>query len=178
VRRTEEEHLPWLLPNRDRNQQPHNKPAPAQQERVTYFSLNCFYCVETMCAPCDVVIAWAKFAKVKLPTNILRLLETMFPTADSRPNYVCIDKACLVLKHAIENGTWDIWRTTTRFIVDSYHYMNHRMSNYLCRKWCNPAPLNGSGPNLVVVERDGYSRQHYKCAFNTQVSTLFIFKLH
>jgi hypothetical protein len=158
VRRTEEEHLPWLPPNQDRNQQPHDEPALAQQGRVTYFSPNQFYCVEIMCAPCGVVIAWAKFAKAESPTKILQFLETIFPTADSRPDYVCIDKACLVLKCAIQDQTWDIWRTTTQFIVDSYHYMNHRTSDYLCRKWCNPAPLNGSVLNLVVVERDGHGR--------------------
>jgi hypothetical protein len=48
--------------------------------------------------------------------------------------------------------------------------MNHRMTNYLCRKWCNPVPLNGSAPNLVIVERDRNGRPHYKRAFNTQVS--------
>jgi len=36
----------------------------------------------------------------------------------------------------------------------SYHYINHGTSDYLCYKWCNPAPLNGSAPNLVVVEYD------------------------
>jgi hypothetical protein len=41
--------------------------------------------------------------------------------------------------------------------------------DYLCRKWCNPAPLNGSAPNLVVVENDAHGNPHYKCAFNTQV---------
>ena len=32
-------------------------------KRKTYFSPNCSYCVETACAPCGVVIAWAKFPK-------------------------------------------------------------------------------------------------------------------
>jgi hypothetical protein len=38
----------------------------------------------------------------------------------------------------------------------------------MCRKWCNPAPLNGSAPNLVVVARDKQDQCYYKCAFNTQ----------
>ncbi|KAF8975051.1 hypothetical protein BDQ17DRAFT_1211008, partial [Cyathus striatus] len=65
---------------------------------------------------------------------------------------------------------WRIWSLTTKFIVDSYHYINHRTTDYTCHKWCNPAPLNGSAPNLVVVENDIYGRPHYKRAFNTQVS--------
>jgi hypothetical protein len=53
--------------------------------------------------------------------------------------------------------------------VDAYHYINHRTTDYLCRKWCNPAPLNGSAPNLVTVAYDANGQPHYKRAFNTQV---------
>ncbi|EDR02933.1 uncharacterized protein LACBIDRAFT_331942 [Laccaria bicolor S238N-H82] len=128
-----------------------------------------FYCVETITAPCGVVIAWAKFPKSESPTNILNFLESVYPTAESRPDYICIDKACLLLRTAISNGSWDrIWKHTTQFIVDSYHYINHRVGDYICRKWCNPAPLNGSAPNLVVVEKDKHGRPYYKRAFNTQ----------
>jgi len=52
------------------------------------------------------VIAWAKFAKSESPTNILAFLETIFPTEESQPAYICIDKACLVLHTAITNGSW------------------------------------------------------------------------
>jgi len=45
-------------------------------------------------------------------------------------------------------------KKTTHFIVDSYHYINHQTDDYLCRKWCNPAPLNGSAPNLVIAATD------------------------
>ncbi|KAF8226981.1 hypothetical protein L208DRAFT_1162026, partial [Tricholoma matsutake] len=33
----------------------------------------------------------------------------------------------------------------------------------------DPAPLNGSAPNLVVVDTDREGQQYYKRAFNTQV---------
>jgi hypothetical protein len=69
----------------------------------------------------------------------------------------------------------DIWKETSCFIVDSYHYINHQTSDYLCRKWCNPAPLNGSAPNLVIVTDDANGNSHYKCAFNTQVCSLLKF---
>jgi len=82
---------------------------------------------------------------------------------------ICIDKACLVLRTSISNGSWDMWKKTTWFVVDSYHYVNHRTTDYICRKWCNPAPLNGSAPNLVLVVHDKHGRPHYKRAFNTQV---------
>ena len=50
-----------------------------------------------------------------------------------------------------------------------YHYINnHPTTDYICCKWCNPAPLNGSAPNLVIVENDVNGNPHYKCAFNSQ----------
>jgi hypothetical protein len=48
-------------------------------------------------APCSVVIAWAKFAKAESPTNILNFLDRVYPDANTCSDYVCIDKACLVL---------------------------------------------------------------------------------
>ncbi|TFK37053.1 hypothetical protein BDQ12DRAFT_699257 [Crucibulum laeve] len=38
----------------------------------------------------------------------------------------------------------------------------------LCCWWCNPAPANGSAPNLVVGERDNNGNLAAKRAFNTQ----------
>ena len=40
-------------------------------------------------------------------------------------------------------------KKTTHFIVHVYYYLNHRTLDYLCHKWYNPAPLNGSAPNLL-----------------------------
>ncbi|TFK36079.1 hypothetical protein BDQ12DRAFT_699783 [Crucibulum laeve] len=105
-----------------------------------YFSASHFYCVETICAP-----------------------RGLYPTEDSRPDYVCIDKACMVLRSGI-----GISMKTTRFIVDSYHYINHCKTDFLCHKWCNPAPLDGSAPNLVVGATGKNGEVYYKQAFNTQ----------
>ena len=121
-----------------------------------------FYCVETLCAPCGTVIAWAKFAKSESLINILNFLETVYLTEESCP-------ACLVFCTAIVNRSWDaIWKNTTRFIVDTYHYINHHMTDYLCHKWCNPAPQDGSAPNIVIVSRDDHGQLYIKRAFNTQ----------
>ena len=79
------------------------------------------------------MIAWAKFAKSESPSNILEFLESVYQTEESQRDYICIDKACLVLQTAISNGSWDaIWKKTTRFIVDAYHYINHCTTDYLC----------------------------------------------
>jgi hypothetical protein len=177
VRRSEAERLAWLPTFNRQAPQHDNEPAASNNQKDNYFVAPRFYCVETICAPCGVVIAWTKFAKAESPTNILNFLDTVYPTPELRPNYICIDKACMVLRTAISNGSWQIWKQTSRFIVDSYHYINHRTSDYLCRKWCNPAPLNGSAPNLVIVENDLDGNPHYTRAFNTQVWIIFYIKV-
>ena len=156
----------------------HDDEPNSENRKDNYFVPPCFYCVETICAPCGAVHAWTLFDIAESPTNILNFLAAVFPTPDVRPDYICIDKGCQVLRTAISNGSWDVWKETTRFIVDSYHYINHRISNYLCHKYCNPAPLNGSGPNLVVVEHDVHGNPHYKHAFNTQVCLVIGLKSH
>jgi len=160
------ENLAWH-PATESSAQPHDQPAPEVQY-ATYFMPRRFYCVETICAPCGTVIAWAKFANSESPTNIMGFLETVYPTEESRPDYICIDKACLVLSHSIASGSWERWSKTSRFIVDAYHYINHRVTDYLCRSWCNPAPLDGSAPNLVTLNYDKHGKPYYKRAFNTQ----------
>jgi hypothetical protein len=149
------------------NQQQHDE-EPAENQAKDQFFPSRTYCVETICAPCGVVIAWAKFIKAESPTNILQFLEHVYPTMETRPDYICIDKACLVLRTSISNGSWEQWKQTRRFIVDSYHYVNHCVTDVLCHTWCNPAPSNGSAPNLVVSERNQNGEIYYKCAFNTQ----------
>src|SRR5271170_7803721 len=65
-----EERLLWQ-PAVQVNAQPHDEPTP-KTETKNYFSPPHFYCVETICAPCGTVIAWAKFAKSESPTKIGR----------------------------------------------------------------------------------------------------------
>ena len=158
----------WQGSARSAIQHPHDEAAPENTQRKNYFSPNRFYCVETVVAPCGVVIAWTKFAKSESPTNILKFLEENFPTEESRPAYICIDKACQVVRTAISNGSWEMWKKTTRFIVDSYHYANHRATDELCRKYCNPAPTDGSAPNLVGQKVDKNGVIHDVREFNTQ----------
>ena len=106
------ESLPWISTNRQ-TEQPHDEPMP-EREHKNYFSAPRFYCVEIICAPCGVVVAWATFPKAGSPTNILAFLENVFQTQESRPDYICIDKACLVLQTALRNGSLNrIWEKTT-----------------------------------------------------------------
>ena len=105
------EDLAWN-PDVPRDVQPHDEEAPEVQNK-NYFSPGCYYCVETIVAPCGVVIAWVKFAKSESPTNILKFMEDTFPDESTRPDYICIDKACLVLRTNIQNGSWEEWCKTS-----------------------------------------------------------------
>ncbi|KDR65567.1 hypothetical protein GALMADRAFT_81732, partial [Galerina marginata CBS 339.88] len=146
--------------------QPHDQPPADLKKTKHFFGPATFYCVETICCPCGVVEAWAKFAKSESESNILAFLNKVYPTKESRPDYICIDKTCQLLKHIAKQGHWPEWSETSRFIVDSYHYQNHRKTDILCREWCNPAPTDGSAPNLATEVSDGST--YDKQAFNTQ----------
>ena len=81
--------------------------------------------METICAPCGVAMALTLFDKSESPTKILAWLEDVYPTPDLRPNYICIDKAGMILQTAISNGFLDIWKETSHFMVYFNHYINH-----------------------------------------------------
>ena len=102
LRRREEERLDWL-PQGQQNVQPHDQAAVARPQRNNYFVASHFYYVETICAPCSAVIAWEKFDKAESPTNILNFLERVYLTEQSRPSYICIDKACQVLRTCVHS---------------------------------------------------------------------------
>src|ERR1700720_776865 len=74
VRCSEEERLPWIPAFNQETQQHDEEPTVAGSRKDNYFVAPRFYCVETICAPCGVVIAWTKFAKAESPTNILNFL--------------------------------------------------------------------------------------------------------
>ncbi|KAF8960400.1 hypothetical protein BDZ97DRAFT_1665830 [Flammula alnicola] len=160
--------LDWQPRRRGPNPQRHDDPSADPPLPKNYFSPGRYYCVETICAPCGVVIAWTKFARAESTTNILNFLGSVYPTEESRPDYICIDKGCQVFATAVTNGSWEVWKKTTRFIVDSYHYINHRVTDYLCRKYCNPSPGDGSAPNLVIIAFDKNGQPYAQRAFNTQ----------
>ena len=108
--RRADETMPWMTASAAHVQQPHDVDVAVERTETELFTPPRIYCVETICAPCGVVIAWGKFAKAESPTNILNFLEHVYPIHETRPAYICIDKACLVLHTSITNGTWEIGR--------------------------------------------------------------------
>ncbi|KAF8987389.1 hypothetical protein BDQ17DRAFT_1393537 [Cyathus striatus] len=133
------ENPPWNKNQGRCVQQPHNESDTNIPKKSHYFSASCYYCVETICAPCGAVIAWTKFVKSESTTNILKFLEDVFPDEELRPDYI-----------SVANGSW----VDCHFVVDGYHYTNHCSDDYL-------SPQDGSAPNLVYIAQD-------RNAFNTQ----------
>ena len=114
VLRGANENLAWQ-PGRERVVQPHDQENPDADppRNKNFFGPARFYCVETICAPCGVVIAWTKFARSESTTNILNWLESVYPTDESRSSYICIDKACMLLRRSITTGSWNRWQKTS-----------------------------------------------------------------
>lgn len=134
------------------------------------------WCLETMQWACGYPIAWTKCYDAEGDSQVLGLINHAFPypsTAAARPQFVAFDKACALLRHIGHQNIQDPWLTTSRFIVDSWHYINHRADDELCRKRCNPAPANGSQPDLVHVTRheDGTVTRHR--AYNLETAEQF-----
>ena len=63
----------------------------------------------------------------------------------------------------------DLKKKTNCSIVDSYHYINHCTTDYICQKLCNSAPLNSSASDLVASAVDKTGPPYLKRAFNTHV---------
>ena len=80
------ENLPWST-IQGQDYQPHDKDSP-ENLRLNYFRPAQFYCVETITAPCGIVIAWTKFARSESPTNIMAFLESIYSTKESHPDYM------------------------------------------------------------------------------------------
>jgi len=63
ARRQPDDSWPWMQANQ-RVQQPHDQEADTSRDRDAFVPSR-IYCVETICAPCGVVVAWAKFPKAE-----------------------------------------------------------------------------------------------------------------
>jgi len=99
-------------------------------------------------------------------------LEEVFHTEESKPDYICIDKACNVLKTAIRNGSWEqsvekrqqdllLILIIISTIMIQMNFVKHGVILH---------QLMVSAPNLVIKGKDKQGKMCFRCAFNTQVS--------
>ncbi|KAJ7669426.1 hypothetical protein DFH06DRAFT_183659 [Mycena polygramma] len=129
------------------------------------------YCLQTVQWACGCPVGWGKCYNSESSSQVLAIIDNIWAAyPDSRPSFVAYDDACNLLRHIVTQNPNSPWLISTKFIVDAWHYIGHRATDVLCRIWCNPAPTDGSQPDLIVVEVDDNGRQHTTRAFNTETA--------
>ncbi|KAF7358174.1 hypothetical protein MVEN_00865800 [Mycena venus] len=135
------------------------------------FKAKSIYCLQTVQWACGVPIGWGKCYRSESAPQVLRFLNnTWADYPNSRPSFLAYDNACNLLRHIVTQDPSDIWLATTKFIVDAWHYIGHQATDILCRTRCNPAPTDGSQPDLVLTEADDNGQVHQTRAFNTETA--------
>lgn len=150
---------------------PEDDPAfqPGEKVRHTFRAARS-YCIQILVWACGVPIAVTKFYSSESETQVKEFLESVWPDEDDhlRPDYIAYDRACFILRHLVRHYVASPWVHVTRWIVDAWHYIGHRVDDPICRSRCNPAPTDGSQPDLVVTEIDHTGRRVSKRVFNTE----------
>jgi hypothetical protein len=171
-----EEAIEGGVPNRDVTAPAlHVRMPPLQGipgENVTHmFRAGTIYCIMTIQWSCGYPLGWGKCYKSESAPQVLEIMNKMWAVnAASRPSFMAYDDACDLLRHIVTQDPHSEWLKTTKFIVDAWHYIGHRATDVLCRLWCNPAPTNGSQPDLVLTEQDANGQTHTTRAFNTETA--------
>ncbi|KAF7797854.1 hypothetical protein EIP86_009060 [Pleurotus ostreatoroseus] len=145
------------------------------QDVVHTFRAQTVYCVETFQYACGMPVGWGKCYRSESSPQVLALLNRIWgPGREQlRPSFASYDDACDLLRHIVTQNPADPWISSTKFIVDAWHYIGHRATDVLCRLWCNPTPKNGSQPDLIRVEADANGNVHETRAFNTETAEQF-----
>ncbi|KIJ22880.1 hypothetical protein M422DRAFT_276636 [Sphaerobolus stellatus SS14] len=128
------------------------------------------YCLQTIQWACGVPISWGICYESESPTQVFELLQYTWPKPEDRPAFIAYDKACKLLAHIATHLEKRDWLQTTRFVVDAWHYINHRVTDVLCRTWCNPNPSDGSQPDLVIPVLTANGESVLARAFNTETA--------
>ncbi|KAJ6455270.1 hypothetical protein C8R47DRAFT_1328937 [Mycena vitilis] len=128
-------------------------------------------CLQTVQWACGYPIGWGKCYRSESSSQVLQILDNIWEDhPESKPSFIAYDDACSLLRHIVTQNPDNAWLLTTKFIVDAWHYIGHRATDILCRLWCNPAPRNGSQPDLVLIEEDANGTTHQTRAFNTETA--------
>ncbi|KAK6971942.1 hypothetical protein R3P38DRAFT_3241244 [Favolaschia claudopus] len=138
---------------------------------VHTFRAGTTYCLQTVQWSCGCPIGWGKCYRSESSSQVLGIIDKIWEShPDSRPSFLAYDDACNLLRHIVTQNPDSPWIQATKFIVDAWHYISHQASDVLCRIWCNPAPTNGSQPDLISVSIDDNGRTHTTRAFNTETA--------
>ncbi|KIO16822.1 hypothetical protein M407DRAFT_36535, partial [Tulasnella calospora MUT 4182] len=129
------------------------------------------HCIQTLTWACGYPIAATKFYVSESESQCANWLHHLFPdeVAHLRPDYLAYDRACFLLRHLVTQDPHSPWVQNVRLIVDAWHYIGHRVSDILCRSRCNPAPADGSQPDLIIQEEIN-GQWITRRAFNTEAA--------
>jgi hypothetical protein len=129
------------------------------------------YCIQTVQWACGTPIGWGKCYKSESAPQVLAIIDRIWANhTEAKPSFEAYNDACDLLRHIVTQQPDSDWLRTTKFIVDVWHYIGHRATDVLCQVWCNPAPTNGSQPDLVLTEVDDDGQTHTTRAFNTEMA--------
>ncbi|KAI0785378.1 hypothetical protein BC629DRAFT_1735458 [Irpex lacteus] len=143
----------------------------AGRDVVHTFRARSIYCLQTVQWSCGMPIGWGKCYKSESQPQVLTIMNDIWDRDPTRrPAFLAYDDACDLLRHIATQQPESPWLTETRLIVDAWHYVGHRATDALCRQYCNPAPADGSQPDLVRVEKDRNGNSHLTRAFNTETA--------
>ncbi|KAJ7603022.1 hypothetical protein DFH06DRAFT_1152278 [Mycena polygramma] len=141
------------------------------EQVVHTFKAKTIYCLQTVQWACGVPVGWGKCYRGEGPSQVLAIMNKIWDDQPQyRPSFIAYDKACDLLRHIVTQNSNDLWLETTKFVVDAWHYIGHRASDLLCRTRCNPAPTDGTQPDLVLTSTDDNSVVHQTRAFNTETA--------
>lgn len=140
-------------------------------EVVHTFRARTVYCLQTVQWACGMPIGWGKCYNAEGLSQVLDIINKIWDNHPTRrPAFLAYDNACGFVRHVVTQDPASPWITDTRPIVDAWHYIGHRAADQLCRLYCNPAPLDGSQPDLVQVLEDDDGHKHLTRAFNTETA--------
>ncbi|KDR77843.1 hypothetical protein GALMADRAFT_65875 [Galerina marginata CBS 339.88] len=138
---------------------------------VHTFRAKSTYCLQTIQWACGIPVGWGKCYRSESSPQVLAILDKIWEDNDElRPSFIAYDDACDLLRHIVTQNANSHWLKSTKFVVDAWHYIGHRSTDMLCRIWCNPAPTNGSQPDLILTQTSDDGEIHTVRAFNTETA--------
>ncbi|BGP32647.1 hypothetical protein JCM10296v2_004428 [Rhodotorula toruloides] len=148
--------------------------------------------LQTLVAACGAPLAWATFADGETPASVIDFLSTVHAqwspdvaspsTRSTFPSYIAYDRSCDVLRSLLrEPASGDSplppFLRTSRLVVTAFHKQSHPHGDAFCDEFCDPTPLDGRAPDLVVPykpvggsSKRGPQLRTFERAFNTSAA--------
>ncbi|KIJ46651.1 hypothetical protein M422DRAFT_165028 [Sphaerobolus stellatus SS14] len=127
--------------------------------------------VQTFQWACGVPIAWGKCYTTESLSQVYELMDDIWKDhPEDQPGFLFYDDACNLVCHMVTSHPESLWLHSTRFIVDAFHYVTHRATDAVCHLWCNPSPIDGSQPDLLISQVNEAREVILQCAYNSEAA--------